>query len=688
KEVGKTGHEKEAKWRYRNGLKTVQRSDPRGPACDSSMGEGDDTETQYMRTRWCGADHLVEEKLQEVLTFIETKALARMDPPLQHGEVVLFPPLGEVWVRVAKDPYRSDVGFKLSPLPEPIFDSLSCSEDGKSPPACVDGVILAGMYPKDAPIEPPAGEELCALPFGSKGYLCRPINTEECTLAEQAENVETGSGSTTSPSQNEEEEASDEIVLTGCTPTNYKFPISQVESGTDPCTTGGWRLDTPTIGGKTVKDTPGWDKETITHAYECGNCAVDVFCEGSGPKFTDVYGDRASSLFTDEQMKKMGGKLTCGDGMARTFPKTKKGIIPVCLPSEHSANAYLLMHELIHAQQACNLPPYTILFNPSGLETNNDLEGCCSKEWPTYMAQCNAIAEDGNFEGAGIDLEMCTSVLANSSCKHLGSEVEIEDPETHEKKKVLHACSIIEDQEKLNELNDLIIKLQRQNKANLPTSCSAVIAQADLRITSIINSLPLACSPDCQVEYPNTIANQACYLAQCVEQSLETQRLIPGRMTYVSADESFPWESWAEEDPLIGSILPIPPLPVSRLPAYRPAFLARKLDLALCQTNGFPILNPPQECNFDSARQLSLRPADIAFVGLGLLGQTSQQRQGTWNLQTMGPGIGARIGTTLYREYFQRGAKAFKDLVDTANHLIGKISSIEFPTESCPRIDK
>ena len=631
--------------RYQWGVLAVQREDPKFADCKAWKKEWDkrdknkDTELTYLRSRNCK----LEEKLLEALVVAKAELEAKED--YEDGQVVLSVPIkisDDIFVWI----YPNDIGTGLYMPYKPLFPKIVTN--GKP--------ILGGRYAKP-PVEPLPDDKMCAMPFSSQGYLCRPVDDAYCPSPEK----EKKKGSPPPKPKNE-------IILTACNPDHLKGVVRATEQGVDACEVGGWR--TNPVGYmnddgeiEPPEDTDKHDIDDITHPYHCSNCAVDIYCDGE-----------AKLPLNDE-------KGNCSKGMAWTFPKQPNGVIPICLPEKGPSLSYLLLHELVHAQQLCNLPPLT---NISG-----NKERCCAIEVPAYTAQCNAMAEDGNLKGTGITVEICASVMSNKSCEKFA------DKDPKDKKKTIPPCSgdgISKDKidEVMKILND---KVFDRNAAGRPTDCKELIkesyqvagASAKSRTASQISSLPRVCSPDCVTEYRNTIGNNMCYLAQCIEQSIEEQRILPGRWAFVTEGQSFPWDAETKPDPLIGAVLPTPPLPCSRLPDYRPQRLAIELDLALCQQNGLPLQQIPIECAFKVIRQLAIAPTDLPMFSSSILKQTVQESSVTWGLQTSAPAIGTRVATELYKKYLSYAGKAFAELINNANSMFGGIANIEFPTLHCPR---
>jgi len=636
--------------RYRWGFQTVIREDLSLADCESWQRAWDEeiydgSELILLKKRNC----VLEKKMQQAITHLRNV----LEYEIKNGEVVIYPIIdfgfAFVWFRLDEDPAKDDAGLDVKrPTSNMFLPKLTCKwkdDPDVIVPACVHGVdgdvILGGMYP-EPPLEPPENEKLCSMVFSSHGYLCDPIESREC------------------PKEEEEGEESSSITLTICKPGGIGTGtiVSLSEAGPDACRMGGWRLDEVTIGSEPVNDTPKRDLEEINKPYDCSNCSVDLYCDGAG-----VDGP----YYEPEPPEDYDGKQNCKKEPA-TYPKEKdKGVIPICIPSIHLFNKYNIMHELIHAQQLCNLPP--------GQHIWEDVDSCCTREMQANFIICSVMTGDGLLEDTDISTEVCMGILSSHTCQHLVEEdAEGEDA---------IACigTTLGDEEEVERFHNKI----KRGVAPTAVTCHEAINHMDERTKTLLNSLRLVCDPECETKYVNTIGNNACYIAQCVEESLETQRILPGRMTEVAPAQTFPWDDETKNDPMIGSLMTYPPLPFSHFPKYRPALLAKELDLALCQLNGLPMKNPPHKCNFNISRQLSLKPEYPPLLGAGLIKQTSEQFTAAWSLQTLAPSIGSRIATRIYQNYFERSGRSFKEVIDSVNMLVGGIANIKFPSNMCPR---
>ena len=395
--------------------------------------------------------------------------------------------------------------------------------------------------------------------------------------------------------------------------------IRETESGPNLCKTGGWRIPT-----EQSKDTP--TKNPKLRPGRCSNCVVDMYC-----------GD-------------------CDGG--KTFEKNDKGIIEMCISKAKIPMdaKYIIIHEMVHAQQLCDQPPNTPFNEPPTRER------CCALEYYPYLISCKAQAEDGLFDENKISIEECAAMLSDTSCDAWPN-----------------ACTKVKpDQDKWNELIDAI---SEEN----PQSCQEAINNLDTRAASIRESMKLSCAPGCPVEYENSIGNNLCYIGQCVEESIEQHRIIPGRIPYVTQDEAFPWDACTGDDPQLGSFITIPPLSRTFIPPYRNPDIVQQLDILLCQTNGHPKLTPPVLCAFNPQRRISLPTENYYDMAVSFLGQGHQQTTHVANLQMSNNNIGARYGTRIYVDYLHKALLELSEIIKAANTVVFQIGNITFPQTTCPR---
>ncbi|MFH0851623.1 MAG: hypothetical protein V1876_02640, partial [Candidatus Peregrinibacteria bacterium] len=361
-------------------------------------------------------------------------------------------------------------------------------------------------------------------------------------------------------------------------------------------------------------------------------------------------------------------KLACEDGCGSQPPvKEADGSIKVCvdsasLPGSHLA---LFVHDLTHAQQLCTLPAGTNIFDTP--------ERCCANEYEAHRVSCRIIAEDGILDELGVSIEECAAGLANASCSAFGARV----------------CSAVD-------LPDLQNQIQRswEQHAQEPDrtfpSCEDYIqpgaGNVDTRPLSMLEAMKSVCTPGCRTRYENTIGNNFCYVGQCIEQSIEEARLIPGRMATEVQDESFPWDACAAEDQHFGGLVILPAISPPFPAPYNPRLLVESLDRALCQINGLPALTPPVLCLFDEQRRLNTPTESPLTTTLSTGDQTAENEDPAASLQRMTQGIATRIGTDLLTGYLRWAGGALSDTVHTANRLIGNMEQVKLPSTTCPRV--
>lgn len=182
--------------------------------------------------------------------------------------------------------------------------------------------------------------------------------------------------------------------------------------------------------------------------------------------------------------------------------------------------------------------------------------------------------------------------------------------------------------------------------------------------------------------YRNTIGNTACYIGQCVEESMRTHRLVSGRNTFVTQDAAYPWDPRMKST-TGGSLLTSPPLTVGPIPQYHPERILNAFDESLCQSVGLPPRTPPALCMFNELRSLAF-PTDFLSTAFRLLIQTGEQFEPFFGLRNLAASIGTRISTELYAQYLQTTTKSLAELIRSANIILKEIQKTSFPDEMCP----
>ena len=645
-----------AVWRYRNGVKYVKY---REGDCSAGTPPTKPDRTNDER-RFCQ----IEDKLIEIHDQI--MAAVTIDPPKQSQEQVLFPSVIDkklnvmVWIR------DDDIGLEFvvatTPMQVSLFKpSYSDCVDGDDNPEDCDpehSLILGGNYPASLDgsgsrvQEPKENEGLCSHPFSRRGYLCRPIESEACDLsAEDKEKVKSAASSSSSSSKG--------ISLTECAPERFIDDVARRVSGSDVCGIGGWR---GTIDENVVKDDHTLQLDMKPNS--CAACAIDVHCEDE----------------CDGQT-----------GYALTKITKANGVIRICMPRKFDDTGnveYLLAHEIVHAEQACqqsdlqSVERIGQLSDADGDGELNEAErkqaaaACCALEREAYFAQCQMMAQDGILDLIGFTIDQCGSDFANSSCKGLG---EVKDG------KKLNACT--NDGVNFDTFFDMLQDALKKKKATLtaPKTCDAFVDNPTARVKAMYDSVPMTCSPGCQSKFANTIGNNLCYTGQCVEQTHEFARPIPGRTPLTENDQAFPFDSCELPDPKIAAVAAPPALTGPKLPVYNPAQLLTELDTELCQMNGLPARTPPVICGFDPSRRIILPLMTGVESVDSLHQQPAEFAVANFGLQEAGASLGAMRVNDMYDQYLRPAARQFADLLDMARTTLATLGKTPFPAAMCPR---
>jgi len=733
-----------AVWRYQYGVRLVRNERaPRFPAPHtytlSDSGPG--TERQFLFHRWDDDPDLEGKLLAVWQEMLAAAADPRFfTPPLRSGETALlvFPEELQnllpgnilLWARIDADSIHpmGDVGLQWHVPLEPVLPSLTHGEQpilgGTYPPAPVKNAMSGST----APSLPVDGDGLCTSPAGMRGYLCRPIDppdaTERCPAPADlpphtislvwCKDEQSGAPEGEWCCMRDENRCRYAASAVSCTQAGGSpsgSPAGCVANGCpEPPVNPMWCC-VPGEGAQC--------KRTI-NSTECslqgGSPSVDATgCRANGcvmpadeSRFTAAGADvcREIPYLHPEASSSDAVQHTCqlniqcapgcsvpANNSAITYGKGADGTVNICLmeQSPDINNTYLLYHELVHAQYYCGLPPGTTVYReiPAGassevaaaIRESNDVL-CCEHEGTAYRAQCDLMERDGVFAAAGgsmdgipLNAETCAEVWTDSTCRQReggkGCYLSRAYPEAFVQK-MFHLAD---------------------NPAQVPATCSSLVTRVDGKTTitdpraagfaEAIDAGTAVCDPESVSRYDSRIGSHLCFIGQCVEQSLERHRVLPGRTPSVVADSVAPWDDPFTGTPL-GALLMQPPLTLTRFPSYRPELLLRTMETALCQAQGMPPRTPPILCALSAQRRLSFEQGIGWEAAWGLLQQTKEQQETDTDLLSLSPALGARAGTALYARYLEESSRSFALLLRTAADLLADMTTISFPTQMCP----
>lgn len=651
-----------AVWRYSYGLlftKGVYETPP--PILEAEPG----TERQFLAKVF----PTLEQALEELRTNVVS--LAPLDD-MKNKEIVWFtmqeknrdrllPKNVRIWAYVQKhitDGFThisGDVGLQWVIGTEPVLPSLCKDTNGAietSPTQnlCDTGNPTTGPTTLGGAFPPPPvdGTGLCAQPLQKLGYLCRPI---------------TGDAGTTICKDTVKPIAG-QITLSACTKdTGTRSTLM----GPDACEDLQW------------KDSVAFDPQS--------QCKAKLSCKSlsfGGAKQEAKQADGTMELIIEKDPAKL----------------EKFGAPPVAL----------MIHEITHMQQNCAMPPgyWPYPKDTSKMKPENFQHKCCTYEGEAYKRQCEAYEQDGMLRSKNgapvririgtqeveLNVETCWQILTDASCRQrsalpastggIGKEIQCPAAFTFANK---DSKAVI--QTALTDMTKMLFK--RAKELKLPVTCDEVLNNPkgmDSRIAAAIRDVDKTnrqvCDPNRTTGYINTIGGNVCYMNQCLEQSVEEHRLIPGRMTLSANETNYPFEGCVPPGP-DDSTLTTVALTTSRpLPAYRPEYLVQSLDTALCQLNGLPPSTPPFACGFSAERPLRQLDDDILKSATNLWLQPQALRAAVDGTQSLSDALGARVASELYKEYLDSSLQKLAGVTAEASALLRQFTAVNFSPAMCP----
>jgi hypothetical protein len=192
------------------------------------------------------------------------------------------------------------------------------------------------------------------------------------------------------------------------------------------------------------------------------------------------------------------------------------------------------------------------------------------------------------------------------------------------------------------------------------------------------------CSPSTAVLYEHDIPSNACYIGLCIEQSLKTHTLIPGRNSVLINEESAPYAACVRPDPQLGTYMEVATNSPYPLPMYIGHLLVRDFDREYCIRNGDPPLSVAGLCAFQNATRA--RSPDVSqtafafFLGRDDAAVMNDQTQ----LLAVAAAIGQRAALDQTIETEQKVFAAVTNFVTQIADLLKSLSRAPLTKTPCP----
>lgn len=411
-----------------------------------------------------------------------------------------------------------------------------------------------------------------------------------------------------------------------------------------------------------------------------------VTCTKTGSlRFTSAGADVCRDInWIDDKSPLCDVSFTCTNSCpyeGAALAKNEKNVIPLCMRNNLDAAVpatYIMYHELVHAYQKCPFPPG---YDPyKDLNKEQKTAACCRVEGEAHQAQFDLMENDGAFKNAGkiddipLTASACAEALTHWSCNDRDKIGPCFTSRTYSQS-FINGC------------------MQAGKTMNVPKTCKDLFQEVNGRtvikdervkqLADLIRNRRDVCTPGQTSQYPNRIGNSMCFIGQCVEQSVETHRVMGGSVPVGVSGEVAPWDNPISGTPL-GNAVVNPPVSQGRFPSYRPQLLVRTMETALCQLVGLPPLQPPILCIIEASRQLQTTRTTPADTAQGVVNQAAEEEISTKDILALTPAVASRAGTNLYAVYLRGATRSFSDILSMAGKLLEELGKISFPAEMCP----
>jgi hypothetical protein len=331
---------------------------------------------------------------------------------------------------------------------------------------------------------------------------------------------------------------------------------------------------------------------------------------------------------------------------------------------------YQALRAAVGMSVSCGLPDQIDVSDVVGADQLPDT--CCSIAGEMASVACRAMEEDGVLtnddgsfrkapDGTPFTLPNCTAALVIDQCSSSCG-------------RTLPAG-----------FRDALFAQAQTNPGNTPTRCEDALEEPRVqRILAAMTHRDELCRADRLTSFPNTIGNLACYANQCLEDSLEFQRLNPGQSPYVTGETIAPFDAWLGPRQTGSGAVDVAPLIPPTLPAYEPGQLLLEFDSALCELVGLPPLTPPALCLLRPLQRALVPLASFALQAADPARQIDQLRVQVEDVQRAATAFGLRRGQEGMRQALRAPVQSLTTTLTEAEAILQTLRDASFTTVSCP----
>lgn len=233
----------------------------------------------------------------------------------------------------------------------------------------------------------------------------------------------------------------------------------------------------------------------------------------------------------------------------------------------------------------------------------------------------------------------------------------------------------------------------QEHRSPGPEVCSGAVvlfrnhgqSLADINPTTDTPAPNALCSPESSILYRDQVATHACYIGQCIAQSLSGHTLMPGRNPVLSLEPTDPFLGAARADPRLGQLFEMHATaqPAS-LPQYLGEQIVRDFDRLMCQQNGLfprPLVGL---CTYSDSRRTDSPLKTLAEqIGSTQAELTTLTDDQTWHL-SLAAAVGERLAVEQSIAVFRTMGRTFAQMIQDVGDLLGELANAPITQDACP----
>ncbi len=193
------------------------------------------------------------------------------------------------------------------------------------------------------------------------------------------------------------------------------------------------------------------------------------------------------------------------------------------------------------------------------------------------------------------------------------------------------------------------------------------------------------CTPETKILYRDSLPAHACYVGQCIAQTLSGHSIMPGRNPVVALEATDPFLALQKPDPTLGQLFELHPTAAPlALPPYIGPDIVRALDRSFCETSGLFPHPLAGFCTYNDSRRRSSPRLQTSDQYSALQQEFAQLSQTQFTELALAAAIGQRFAVEQSIPVLRTVAQSFALVIQDIADLLNELKNASITKDACP----